>query len=118
MRTTNLDDAVPGLRLLIERFSERANRRQQLGLNLNRGGDMHRGGEGVVARLTHVHMIVGVDRVIVLQVRRVLAGAHRRPVLQADEVRDNLVGVHIRRRSRTSLEDIHREVTCDTTPIA
>ena len=48
--------------------------------------DVHRGGEGVVRRLRHVHVVVGMDR---------LLGAHH-PARQLNRpVRDDLVGVHV-----------------------
>ena len=54
---------------------------------------MRRGGEGVVRRLAHVDIVVRVNlNAVVLTDRG-----------------DNLVGVHIRRRTGASLEDVDRK---------
>ena len=66
-------------------------RGQQLVRRLVERGEVDGAREDVVRRLAHVHVVVRV---------RALAG----------EVRDDLVGVHVRRRARAGLEDVDREL--------
>jgi hypothetical protein len=87
MRSADLDDRIPALRLLSEAIMHQLQRRQQPRLDGAGCGDVHRGGEAVVGRLALVDMVVGVDRLFAAA----LSGQ--------DFIRpsgDHLVGVHVR----------------------
>lgn len=86
MSTTDLDDLVELLDLLLESIAKAAQGRQQSVLELENGSDMHGSGERVVGRGGHVDVVVGVDR---------LLGAHGTPKDLNGTVRDDLVGVHV-----------------------
>ena len=91
VRATGLDDVRELSGPRGEGGGEGVHRGQQVRVDLAEGRDVHGGGEHVVRRLAHVHVVVGVGGV-------------------AGEVRDHLVGVHVRRGAGAGLEDIHREL--------
>ncbi len=106
MRAAGLDDVVKLGRLGCERALERVERRQQVICRLAERRQVHRGWEDIVGGLPHVDVVVGVG-----------GGGGGRD--QIREVGDDLVGVHVGRRSRARLEDVYRELVielpvCDT----
>ncbi len=70
-------------------------------VQLLRDGDVHGGGEDVVGRLPHVHVVVRMDGVL---------GADGLAGDLADAVRDDLVGVHVRAGAGAGLVDVEREM--------
>src|SRR6185437_3865094 len=84
-----LDDRAEASRLAREGAFELLERRQQLVLRHVEGGQVHGRGEDVVGGLAVVDVVVGVD---------------------ARELRDHLVRVHVRRGARAGLEDVDREL--------
>lgn len=64
MGTANLDDLVEACGLLGHGILEAAKSGEELLLNLENGGNVHGGGEGVVGRSRHVDVVVGVDRLL------------------------------------------------------
>ena len=101
MGATDFDDVGEGLGFGIERVAERFDGGDEAFQHDRGGGDGHRGWEGVVRRLRHVHMVIGVHRCF---------GSH----LAAGEfdraVRDDLVGVHVALGSGAGLPDAEGEV--------
>ena len=91
VRAARLDDVLELGRLRFQRALQRAHRGQQVMGDLVERRQVHRAGEDVVGRLAHVHVVVRVRAV-------------------AREVRDHLVGVHVRRGARAGLEDVDREL--------
>ena len=73
----------------------------------DRHGHRHvdRGGEHVVGALAHVHVVVGMDRL--LGVEAVAAGQFDRPV------GDHLVDVHVGRGARAGLINVQRELVVE-----
>jgi hypothetical protein len=68
------------------------------------GAELHRGGVDVVGGLGEVHVVVGVQPgVVALGVAKDFQGA----------VGDDLVGVHVRRRSGAALDDVHHELVAE-----
>jgi hypothetical protein len=102
VRPADLDDPVPLRRLFDQRFVQRLERRQQSVLDLHRHRDMDRRREGVVGALTHVDVIVGVDRF--------LRGEAVAPKHLDRPIADHLVDVHVAARPRPRLEDVDREL--------
>ena len=72
--------------------------RQQVARDSSGGCQVDRGGERVVAGLRGVDVVVRV---------------HRAAERLGGKGRDHLVGVHVRRRARTGLEHVHREVVVE-----
>ena len=97
----DLDHVGPLSRVAPDRITEPPERRDRLPGRHRVGGDVHRGREGVIGRLAHVHVIVGMDRLL-----RAEGPAHQ---LDAP-VRDDLVHVHVGLRPRPGLEHIEREL--------
>jgi hypothetical protein len=91
MRAPGLDDVVELRRLRLQRRSQLVERRQQIVGELVERREMHGGGEHVVRRLPHVHVVVRVHVV-------------------ARERGHHLVRVHVRRGPRAGLEDVDREL--------
>src|SRR5690606_491159 len=90
-----LDDLGELLGLALQGRREGVERGEQVVDDGGRGGDVDRGREHVVGGLRGVDVVVGVDAA---------------PEQRARDVRDDLVGVHVRRRARAGLEDVDREV--------
>ena len=87
--------------LLVQRVAQRRHRRQQPVHDLLGRRDVHGGREGVVRRLRHVHVVVGVDRLL----RSHLAAG------QLDgPVGDDLVGVHVGLGAAAGLPDVEGEL--------
>ncbi|MNN21616.1 hypothetical protein D3C81_1349450 [compost metagenome] len=97
----DLDDVGPGLGLGVQGGVQVLQRRQQVVDHLLGAGDVHGRRIGVVRRLAHVDVVVGVDR---------LLGAHLAAQHLDGAVRDDFVGVHVRLGARTRLPDHQREV--------
>jgi hypothetical protein len=95
---------VPLFRLALEVPGEVLQRGNETRLDLDARGHLHRGGEGVVGRLAHVHVIVGMDGILRADLR---ARGHAR------EVGNHLVGVHVGGSARAGLEDVDGEVFHD-----
>ena len=74
---------------------------QQSHVDLAHGGDVHRRGEAVVGRLAHIHVIVGMNRLLA-------AALSRQDFIGAPG--DDLVGVHVGLRSGAGLPDHQREL--------
>ena len=101
MRAANLDDVVKFLRLGGDRIVNGLDRRNQRILHPVGGRDVHRGGKRIVRRLRHVHVIVGMDRLL----RSHLAAGNLNRA-----VRDDLVHVHVGLRAAAGLPDAEREL--------
>jgi hypothetical protein len=99
--TANLDNVVEVVDLDLESVTEGLQGRQKGLLELDDGGDVHNGREGVVGGGGHVDVVVGVNG---------LLGAHFPAENLNGTVGDNLVGVHVGLSARTSLPDDQREV--------
>ena len=82
-------------------MSARGQRGDQALGHLGDAGDVHGGREGVVARLAHVHVVVGMDGRL---------GAHLAAEQLDGAVRDHLVHIHVGLRAAARLEDDQREV--------
>ena len=91
VRAAGLDDVGELLGLALQRAGQPVERRQQVVGHLAERRQVDRRREDVVRRLAHVHVVVGMG---------VVAG----------EVRDHLVGVHVRRGAGAGLEDVDREL--------
>ena len=61
VRTTDLDDLFESLGLRVQSISQLSQSRNEVLANLNDGGNMHDGGEGVVRALAHVNVVIRVD---------------------------------------------------------
>ena len=104
MGPADLDDIGEGLRFRRKRLVQMLERRQQQVMALLHGGDVHRGREGIVGRLTAVDVVVRVHR-------RLLA--HRLAENLAGSVCDHLVGVHVALGARAGLPDDQGEVVVE-----
>ncbi len=102
MRAADLDDFVPLGRFDFERVGQALERRNQLAVNRQRHGHMDRRGEHVVGALTHVHVVVRMDRLF-------LGEAISTQELDGP-IRDHFVGVHVARSARAGLKHIDREL--------
>ena len=94
VRAAGLDDGAPLPGLGRERLVQHLQRRNQVAHSGFGGRDVGGGREGVVGRLRHVHVVVGV---------------HGHAVGRRD-AGDHLVGVHVRAGARTGLEHVDREL--------
>jgi len=94
MRSARLDYRLPLPRLARQRLVQHLESRNQVPHGGFRGGDVRGGGEGVVRRLRHVDVVVGV---------------HGHAVLPGD-ARDHLIGVHVRTGARAGLEHVDGEL--------
>ena len=101
MGAADLDDPVPRLRLGGEFGVHGLERRQQHAGHLSRGGDVHRAREGVVRRLAHVDVIVGMHRAL---------GAELAAEREVGLVGDDLVGVHVALGARAGLPHDQRKL--------
>ena len=101
MGAADLDDVGERLRLLIERPVQVAERRQQKLTDLAGRRDVHGGREGVVRGLAAVDVVVRMHQ-------RFLAEAPTERLV--GEVRDDLVGIHVRLRAGAGLPDHQREL--------
>ena len=90
---TGLDDGLPLGGLRRERLVEVLQRRDEIGDRGLGGGDVRGRREGVVGRLRHVDVVVGVD------LDAVVLG----------DARDDLVGVHVGAGARAGLEHVDGE---------
>jgi len=101
MRAADLDNLVECLSLLVQGISEVLQGREKHLLDVENGGDMHDGWEGIVGASGHVDVVVGVDW---------LLAAH----LSAEDldcsVGDDFVGVHVGLGAGAGLPDDEREV--------
>ena len=86
MGAADLDDALPGLGLVVQRIVQDLQRREQPVDHLLRTRNVHGGRERVVRGLAHVDMVVRVDRLL----RTHLAAQHL-----DGAVGDHLVGIHV-----------------------
>ena len=101
MRAPDLDHIVPLVRLRLDRDRQRLRVRQQVLLQFQHRGDVHRGREGVVRRLAHIDVVVRMHGRLAADL----------PAEQLDgPVRQHLVDVHVRLRARPGLPDIERKV--------
>lgn len=103
MRPADLDDLL-GLELVdlpLQGVAEVPERGQQRLLDLEHGGDVHDGGEGVVGRGGPVDVVVGMDG---------LLAAHGAAQDLDGPVGDDLVGVHVGLRAGAGLPDHEGEV--------
>ena len=77
-------------------------RRQQLFRDRQAGGHMNGGRKHIVGGLPHVHVVVGMNRLALVET--VAAGQLDGPIA------DDLVGVHVRGCAGTGLVDVHGEL--------
>ncbi len=98
------DDVVEGQGFFPEHLLHAGQGRNQPLANLHGGGQVHRRGDDVVARLAEIDVIVGVHRMAAGGLAEQLAG----PVGQ------HLVGVHVGAGPRTGLEDVEGEVRIES----
>lgn len=101
MGSANLDDVVKLLGLGVQRLLEQLELGDQRLGDLHDSGNVHDGGEGVVGRLRHVDVIIGVDGGLGAQ----LAAEHLN-----GSVGDDLVGVHVGLGTGSGLENNQGEV--------
>ncbi len=101
VRAADLDDVRPAFRLGLQHVAQSHQRGQQRSRHLAGAGDGDRAGHGVVGRLAHVDMVVGMDWAFGPQL-----AAQR----QIGAVGDHLVGVHIALRARAGLPHHQREM--------
>ncbi len=94
MGAPDLDDRVEFLRLRQQRVAHVLDRRNERVLHSLGGGDVHRGGKGVVRRLRHVDVVIGMDRLLR---SHLAAGDLDGPV------GEDLVHVHVGLRARAGL---------------
>ena len=80
-------------------------RRNQIVLDRRSHGHVNGRGEHVVGALPHVHVIVGMDRLVGLEA--VAAGD------LDGAIADHLVGVHVARRARPGLKDVDRKLVVE-----
>ncbi|MNT14458.1 hypothetical protein D3C72_1494660 [compost metagenome] len=90
MGAADLDDLFELLDLGFQRLVQVLEGRQQVVNDLFHAGDVHRRRVGVVRRLAHIDVVVGVNR---------LLGAHFAAEHFDCAVRNHLVGVHVRLRA-------------------
>ena len=100
----DLDDRGKGLGLYGQSGAQRLHGGQQGALQLNRHGHMQGRGEGVVAGLAEVHMIVGVHRALAAQHP---TGGFDRPI------GDHLVDVHVGLGAGARLPHLEREFSVE-----
>ncbi len=99
-------DGLEFLRLGVERVAQHFYGGEQCALRLERGGDRHGAGEGVVGRLRHVHVVVRVHR---------LLGAKFTAGHLDRAVGDDLVDVHVALRAAAGLPDAEWEMAVEFT---
>ena len=104
MGAADHDDLVVLGRLRGERVAQPLHRGQQLLVDHLDQGDVHGRGKGVVARLTEVHVVVGMNR-------RFAAAAGAGQLV--GPAGDHLVGVHVAVRARARLKDDQRELVVE-----
>ena len=97
----DLDDLGELEGLGMKGVSELLHRGNKVLTNDRDGGNIHRRGEGVVRRLRHVHIVVGMNR---------LLGAEDSSGHLDGPVGDHLVGVHVALGAASGLPDAKREV--------
>src|SRR2546427_400399 len=101
LRASRLHERIELLRLLRKAVLEFAERRQHAVIDLQQRGDMDGGGDDVVRRLAHVHVVVRVDQSL-------LAERMAEDLVRA--VRDHLVRVHVGRGPAAGLKDVEGEL--------
>lgn len=101
MGSADLDDIVELVYLLLQGVLQAGQGRKKRILDLQNGGNVHNGREGIVGRGGHVDMVVGVDR---------LLAAHGPAQDLNCTVGDDLVGVHVGLGARAGLPDNKREM--------
>ena len=101
MGAADLDDVPKFLRLCLERAVQFFERRHETVLQLFRRADVNRGWDHVVARLTHVDVIVRVNRI---------ARADRFAGELAATIGDDFVRVRVRARAGAGLENVERKM--------
>ena len=110
VRPPGLDDGVERLHLLLQGAVQRPQRRDQLVAQGQRGGDVDRRRDHVVARLAHIDVVI-----------RMHAQTNLRTVFvplteQLDRTAgDDLVGVHVSGSPRAGLEDINGKLAVPRT---
>src|SRR5256714_11848314 len=100
VRAPDLDDVAELARLRVNRVAQASDFGDEP-VYLLGGGDVHGGGERVVRRLRHVHVVVRVDGPLAPQLA---SGDFNRAV------RDDLVGIHVGLRATARLPDAEGEV--------
>ncbi len=98
VRAANLDDGVPLRGLVRQRRPQPLQGRQQFGFDRQGRSHVDRGGEHVVGRLSHVYVVVRMDRLLFGQP---VAASHF-----DGPVGNDLVGIHVRRRAGAGLVDV------------
>jgi hypothetical protein len=101
MRPADLDDLFPIGRLGFQRRMQVLKCGDQVVCDLLCTGDVHRRREGVIRRLAHIDVVVGVDRLL-----RAHSPAHHLD----GAVRDNFIGVHVGLGARAGLPYDQREM--------
>lgn len=106
----DFDNLVPGGGFGLEVGGHCLDGGEKAGVDGDCRGEVHRGREGVVGRLAGVDVVVGVDAAFVVDVFEVFGGADGLVLLEADEVGDDLVDVHIGGCAAAGLVDVDGEV--------
>jgi hypothetical protein len=101
MGTSDLDDVLEVLNLLLESVTEAFQGREESVLEFHNSGDVHGSGERIVGGSGHVDVVIGVDR---------LLGAHLAAENFNGSVGNDLVRVHVGLGARAGLPDNKREV--------
>lgn len=99
--TANLDQVLELVNLDLQGVAQVLEGGEEGVLELQNGGNVHDGGEGVVGGGGHVDVVVGVDG---------LLGTHLATENLNGTVGDDLVGVHVGLSARAGLPDNQREV--------
>ena len=101
MRAADLDDVPEFFRLRLERVLQFFQGWEKTIFQLFGRADVDRRGNDIVARLSHVDVIVGVN---------VLAGSNRFALELSTAVCDHFIGVRVRAGSRAGLKNIERKM--------
>ena len=101
MRAADLDDGLELDGLGVQGVAQFLHGGDERALRLQRGGDRHGAGEGVVGRLRHVHVVVGMHR---------LLGAELAARDFDAAIGDDLVDVHVALRAAAGLPHAQREM--------
>jgi hypothetical protein len=104
MGAADLDDVGKGGGLFLQGGDQMVEAGQERCMGLAHDGDVDRGREGVVGRLAHIDVVVGMDGRL---------GAHLSAHQLDGAVGDHLVGVHVGLRAGAGLPDDEREIVVE-----
>ncbi len=102
MRSTNLEDRVKRLGFVQQPAMQSFKRRQQLPSDLHAHRHMNRRGKCVVGALTHIYMVIRMDRFF--GIKSISAGQFNCPI------RNDFIGIHITGGAASGLIHINRKL--------